>query len=130
MNPRQRISELSEEIREHIFKYYVLDNPSVSDAHFDKLMRELEALEKEHPELRAEDSPTLGIGGGFATTFEQVDHLEKMMSLDNVFDAEELFNITKEYLNMKPYVKCVIDDKEVLKDIFACLLKLQLSDLL
>lgn len=90
MNPRQRISELTEEIRDHIFRYYVLDNPTVTDAHFDKLMRELEQLEKEHPELRAEDSPTLGIGGGFATTFEQVDHLEKMMSLDNVFDSDEL----------------------------------------
>ena len=90
MNPRQRIAELTEEIRDHIFRYYVLDNPTVTDAHFDKLMRELEALEKDHPELRAEDSPTLGIGGGFATTFEQVDHLEKMMSLDNVFDDSEL----------------------------------------
>ena len=90
MNPRQRIAQLTEEIRDHIFKYYVLDNPSISDADFDKLMRELEKLEKEHPELRASDSPTLGIGGGFATTFEQVDHLEKMMSLDNAFDDEEL----------------------------------------
>lgn len=90
MNPRQRISELTEEIRDHIFRYYVLDNPTVTDAQFDKLMRELEQLENEHPELKAEDSPTLGIGGGFATTFEQVDHLEKMMSLDNVFDTDEL----------------------------------------
>lgn len=90
MNPRQRIAELTEEIRDHIFRYYVLDNPTVTDAQFDKLMRELEEIEKAHPELRAEDSPTLGIGGGFATTFEQVDHLEKMMSLDNVFDATEL----------------------------------------
>lgn len=90
MNPRQRIAELTEEIRDHIFRYYVLDKPTVTDAQFDKLMRELDALEKEHPELRAEDSPTLGIGGGFATSFEQVDHLEKMMSLDNVFDSEEL----------------------------------------
>ena len=90
MNPRQRISQLTEEIRDHIFKYYVLDNPTITDAQFDALMRELEALEKEHPELRASDSPTLGIGGGFATSFEQVDHLEKMMSLDNVFDNEEL----------------------------------------
>jgi DNA ligase (NAD+) len=90
MNPRQRIAELTEEIRDHIFRYYVLDNPTITDAQFDKLMRELETLEKAHPELRAEDSPTLGIGGGFATTFEQVDHLEKMMSLDNVFDSDEL----------------------------------------
>ena len=90
MNLRQRIAELTDEIRDHIFRYYVLDNPTVTDAQFDKLMRELEAIEKEHPELRADDSPTLGIGGGFATTFEQIDHLEKMMSLDNVFDNSEL----------------------------------------
>lgn len=90
MNPRQRIAELTEEIRDHIFRYYVLDNPVISDAHFDKLMRELSALEQAHPELKAEDSPTLGIGGGLATSFEQVDHLEKMMSLDNVFDQTEL----------------------------------------
>lgn len=90
MNPRQRIAELTEEIRDHIFRYYVLDNPVISDAHFDKLMRELSALEQAHPELKAEDSPTHGIGGGLATTFEQVDHLEKMMSLDNVFDQTEL----------------------------------------
>lgn len=90
MNPRQRINQLTEEIKDHIFKYYVLDNPTISDAQFDALLKELEKLEKEHPELRAADSPTLGIGGGFATTFEQVDHLEKMMSLDNVFDEPEL----------------------------------------
>lgn len=90
MNPRQRINQLTEEIKDHIFKYFVLDNPTISDAQFDALLKELEKLEKEHPELRAADSPTLGIGGGFATTFEQVDHLEKMMSLDNVFDEPEL----------------------------------------
>ena len=90
MNPRQRIAELTDELRDHIFRYYVLDKPIITDAQFDKLLRELEDLEKAHPELRAEDSPTLGIGGGFSTTFEQVDHLEKMMSLDNVFDQDEL----------------------------------------
>ena len=113
MNPRQRISELTEEIRDHIFKYYVLDNPSISDAKFDALMRELEALEREHPELKADDSPTLGIGGGLATTFEQVDHLERMMSLDNVFDEEELGNwfdrVTKEAPNAKWLCELKID---------------------
>ena len=90
MNPRQRIAELTEELRDHIFRYYVLDKPIITDAQFDKLLRELAELEKAHPELRADDSPTLGIGGGFSTSFEQVDHLEKMMSLDNVFDEPEL----------------------------------------
>ena len=87
---RARIDELTQEIRDHQFKYYVLDKPSITDAQFDSLLRELNDLESRHPELRAQDSPTLNIGGGFATSFEQRDHIEKMMSLDNVFDNEEL----------------------------------------
>ncbi len=87
---RHRISELTKEIRDHQFKYYVLDVPTITDAQFDALLKELQALEAKHPELLEPDSPTLGVGGGFATTFEQHDHVEKMMSLDNVFDTEEL----------------------------------------
>ncbi len=87
---RHRISELTKEIRDHQFKYYVLDVPTITDAQFDALLNELQALEAKHPELLEPDSPTLGVGGGFATTFEQHDHIEKMMSLDNVFDTEEL----------------------------------------
>ena len=87
---RHRIEELTQEIRDHQFKYYVLDKPSISDAQFDALLKELGALEAKHPELLAPDSPSLGVGGGFATTFDQHDHIEKMMSLDNVFDLEEL----------------------------------------
>jgi DNA ligase (NAD+) len=87
---RHRITELTQEIRDHQFKYYVLDAPTISDAQFDKLLKELGALEAAHPELLEPDSPTLGVGGGFATTFDQHDHIEKMMSLDNVFDEDEL----------------------------------------
>ena len=87
---RHRISELTQEIRDHQFKYYVLDAPSITDAAFDLLIKELAALEAKHPELLEPDSPTLGVGGGFSTTFDQHDHIEKMMSLDNVFDNAEL----------------------------------------
>jgi DNA ligase (NAD+) len=87
---RHRIQELTTAIREHQFKYYVLDAPTVTDAQFDKLLKELSALEAEHPELLEPDSPSLGVGGGFSTTFTQHDHIEKMMSLDNVFDLDEL----------------------------------------
>ena len=87
---RHRIAELTQEIRDHQFKYYVLDQPSISDAQFDALLKELGALEAKHPELLEPDSPSLGVGGGFSTTFDQHDHIEKMMSLDNVFDLEEL----------------------------------------
>lgn len=87
---RHRITELINEIRDHQFKYYVLDQPTITDAQFDELLRELQTLEEKNPELREPDSPTQHIGGGFSTQFEQRDHIEKMMSLDNVFDTEEL----------------------------------------
>jgi len=87
---RHRITELTNEIRDHQFKYHVLDAPTVTDAQFDELLKELKALEAKHPELLEPDSPTLGIGGGFATSFAQHNHIEKMMSLDNVFDTDEL----------------------------------------
>ena len=87
---RHQIAELINEIRDHQFKYYVLDQPTISDAQFDELLRQLQALEDKNPELRQADSPTLHIGGGFSTQFEQRDHIEKMMSLDNAFDLEEL----------------------------------------
>ncbi len=87
---RHRITELTQEIRDHQFKYYVLDAPTITDAQFDKLLKELAALEAKNPELLEPDSPSLGVGGGFATTFDQHDHIEKMMSLDNVFDEDEL----------------------------------------
>lgn len=84
------MNELTQEIRDHQFKYHVLDSPSVTDAQFDGLLVELKGLEAKYPQLRESDSPTLGIGGGFATAFTQHDHIEKMMSLDNVFDLDEL----------------------------------------
>ncbi|MEI9907017.1 MAG: NAD-dependent DNA ligase LigA [Actinomycetota bacterium] len=87
---RHRIAELSEAIRDHQFRYYVLDKPVITDAEFDLLLRELTELEAKFPELREPDSPTQNVGGGFSTHFEQVDHREKMMSLDNVFDVDEL----------------------------------------
>ena len=89
---RHRMSELMKQIRDHQFKYYVLDEPTITDAEFDGLLKELSALEAQYPELREADSPTQHVGGGFATQFEQRDHIEKMMSLDNVFDSDELSN--------------------------------------
>ena len=89
---RHQIQELSEEIRDHQFKYYVLDDPSISDAAFDKLWNKLLELEQKYPQYKLESSPTLEVGGGFSTSFAQHDHIEKMMSLDNVFDNNELDN--------------------------------------
>ncbi|BBZ17519.1 NAD-dependent DNA ligase LigA [Mycolicibacterium gadium] len=88
---RRRWQELADEVRDHQFRYYVRDAPIVSDARFDELLRELQTLEDEHPELRAPDSPTQLVGGaGFATDFTSADHLERMLSLDNVFTPDEL----------------------------------------
>ena len=87
---RHRWEELAEEIRAHQFAYYVKDAPTVSDGEFDALLRELEALEEEHPALRVPDSPTQVVGGTFSTDFAAVDHLERMLSLDNAFTEEEL----------------------------------------
>jgi DNA ligase (NAD+) len=89
-NARHQMTELINEIRDHQFKYYVLDKPTITDSQFDELLRRLQALEEQNPELREADSPTQHVGGGFSTQFEQRDHIEKMMSLDNVFDLAEL----------------------------------------
>ncbi|MEV6298521.1 NAD-dependent DNA ligase LigA [Actinoplanes sp. NPDC051861] len=85
-----RHAELADEIRGHQYRYYVLDAPTVSDHDFDVMLRELEALETEFPALRTPDSPTQNVGGTFSTLFTSVEHAERMMSLDNVFDDGEL----------------------------------------
>jgi DNA ligase (NAD+) len=88
---RRRWQQLAEEVRKHQFRYYVKDAPIISDAEFDKLFKELAELEDRHPELRVPDSPTQLVGGaGFATDFAEADHLEPMLSLDNVFATDEL----------------------------------------
>jgi DNA ligase (NAD+) len=88
---RREWQELAEEVRGHQFRYYVRDAPVISDGDFDKLLARLTALEDEHPELRTPDSPTQLVGGaGFATDFTSADHLERMLSLDNVFTSDEL----------------------------------------
>jgi DNA ligase (NAD+) len=87
---RQEWTELAETVRDHQFRYYVKDAPIVSDAEFDRLFEELQALEVTHPGLRTADSPTQLVGGGFSTDFAPVEHLERMTSLDNVFSEEEL----------------------------------------
>ena len=89
---RHQIQQLCEEIGDHQFKYYVLDAPTITDTAFDKLWNQLLDLERKYPQYQLEISPTLQVGGGFSTSFTQHDHIEKMMSLDNVFDQDELSN--------------------------------------
>ncbi len=89
-SPQHRHAELVETIDRARFDYFLRDAPTVSDGSYDALMRELQDLEEAHPELRTPDSPTQTVGGTFSTEFTAVDHLERMMSLDNAFSAEEL----------------------------------------
>ena len=87
---RSRHQELSEQIEDARWRYYVLDDPTIDDADFDKRLRELEALEEQHPELRTPDSPTQKVGGAVSTDFTAVDHIRPMESLDNAFTDEEM----------------------------------------
>jgi DNA ligase (NAD+) len=87
---RQRLKALREEISEHNYRYYVLDDPSVDDAVYDALMRELESLEAEHPDLVTPDSPTQRVGAEPAEGFEEVRHEVPMLSLANAFNEQEV----------------------------------------
>jgi DNA ligase (NAD+) len=87
---RTRHRDLSEELDRYAFAYYVRDEPLVSDGQYDELLGELKAIEAEHPALVTPESPSQKVNGGFTATFAPVAHLERMQSLDNVFDAEEL----------------------------------------
>ena len=86
----QRVAELRRELNYHNYRYYVLDDPVISDYDYDRLLRELRQLEEEHPELVTPDSPTHRIGGEPAEGFVQVEHRHTMLSLGNAFDPESL----------------------------------------
>src|ERR1700733_6302701 len=86
----KRIESLREDIRRHDYLYYVLDDPKISDASYDKLMNQLKAIEGEHPELVTPDSPTQRVGGKPRAGFETYRHRVPMVSLDNSFSFEEL----------------------------------------
>ena len=88
--PSERIEELRRLIRHHEERYYVLNDPEIADVEFDALMRELERLEAENPDLASDDSPTRRIGGRAAAGFDTVEHAEQMLSLDNAYSEDEL----------------------------------------
>ena len=86
---------LKKEIQEHNFNYYVKDDPTIADSAYDDLMRKLEGLEKQYPELITEDSPTQRVGMLSNTAFNQVSHIKPMLSLNNVFHEDELVAFDK-----------------------------------
>ncbi|KUN24569.1 MULTISPECIES: NAD-dependent DNA ligase LigA [Streptomyces] len=87
---RDQHAQLAEQVEEHRFRYYVKDAPVISDAEFDQLLKSLEALEERYPELRTPDSPTQKVSGSYETEFTAVEHRERMLSLDNTFNDDEL----------------------------------------
>jgi len=90
VSPAQRVADLRARIRHHEERYYVHDDPEITDADFDALMRELRALEDQHPELADPASPTQRVGGRPAEGFDTVRHMAPMLSLDNAYSADEL----------------------------------------
>ncbi len=88
--PALRVDELRAQIAHHDERYHTLDDPEISDADYDELVRELRRLEADHPDLATDDSPTGRVGGAIGSTFSPVTHRVPMMSLDNAMDADEL----------------------------------------
>src|SRR5215472_14765791 len=90
LNVTARIEELRQQLREHEYRYYVLDEPTISDFDFDQMMRELKQIEAEHPELITPDSPTQRVGGEPAKEFPSFTFSRPMLSLENAYSEEEL----------------------------------------
>ena len=95
MNPKERIEEITKLLEKYNYEYYVLDNPSVSDAEYDRLMQELIALEKEHPEYLSPLSPSQRVGGQVQDEFKKVTHQRMMLSLANAFNEDDLYDFDR-----------------------------------
>src|SRR5215831_16594369 len=89
-SPEHQARFLREKLRHHEHQYYVLDQPEISDAEYDAMMRQLQALEAAHPELATPDSPTRRVGGKPREGFQKIGHSSPMLSLDNALDEDEL----------------------------------------
>lgn len=110
----KKIEQLREQIRDHDYKYYVLVEPTVSDQEYDNLVRELEKLEDENPELITPDSPTLRVGKDLTKKFNPVEHTIPMLSLSNTYNEEELYDFdrrVKEALPQDEKVEYVVEFK-------------------
>ena len=102
MDPKERISELSELLTDANYRYHVLDDPKMPDFEYDRLLRELEDLEKEYPEFAREDSPTKRVGGTALSQFEEIVHPVPLMSLQDVFSMEELNDFLSKTISSEP----------------------------
>ncbi len=90
LSPEERLRQLRDQVRHHEERYYILNDPEIADAEFDELLKQLEALEAEHPDLVTPDSPTQRVAGRPTEGFQTVEHLQPMLSLDNTYSTDEL----------------------------------------
>lgn len=100
MNTQKKIQSLRDELRQHNYNYYILDNPTISDYEFDMKLKELQALEEAHPEFYDENSPTKRVGGTITKNFNTVVHDFRMYSLDNSYSKEDLMDWEKRIKKM------------------------------
>jgi len=111
---KKEIEDLSEQLRYHACRYYVLDEPEIPDAEYDRIYRKLQQLESKYPELIMDDSPTQRVGASPLTSFKQITHRLPMLSLDNVFSEEELTTFNQrvqERLNIQQKIEYVAEPK-------------------
>ena len=111
MNPKERIEELTALLKEAGYRYYVLDDPTMEDYEYDRLLRELEELEAAHPEMAAADSPTKRVGGEALSQFEKVTHPVPLMSLQDVFSMEELNDFLEKTISSEKDVAFSVEPK-------------------
>ena len=104
---KDKIEKLRELIRHHEYRYYVLDDPEISDAQFDKLLRELQALEKEHPNWITPDSPTQRVGGKPTESLPTVVHAVPMLSLENAYTHEDLLDLDRRIADAEPSISSI-----------------------
>ena len=113
MNIKQRMEELERLLDKYNYEYYVLDNSSVEDSEYDRLMQELVNLEEKHPELKSKTSPTSRVGNEVVSSFEKITHQRPMLSLGNVFNESEIIKfderIRKEGFNPEYVCELKID---------------------
>ncbi len=111
MNPKERIGELTRILTEANYRYYVLDDPTMPDFEYDRLLRELEELESAHPDLARPDSPTKRVGGEALSQFQKVTHPVPLMSLQDVFSTEELMDFLDKTLAAEPGAEFSVEPK-------------------
>lgn len=111
MNPREEIEQLTKQLERHNYLYYVMDSPEIADYEYDQMLRRLETLEAEHPELASPLSPTRRVGGAALPQFEKVEHAVPLESLQDVFSMEELGEFDQRVRESLPQVEYTVEPK-------------------